>query len=78
VDKVAEVRDKIPQIKKVIYEDSRGMRSYQTDDWFMYIEDLYTLGEQLHQDNPDLFESLINEGKPDDVCHFCLTTGTTG
>ncbi|MFC1832446.1 AMP-binding protein, partial [Thermodesulfobacteriota bacterium] len=78
VDKVAEVRDKIPQIKKVIYEDSRGMRSYQTDDWFMYIEDLYTLGEQLHQDNPDLFESLIDEGKPDDVCHFCLTSGTTG
>ena len=78
VDKVAEVRDKIPQIKKVIYEDSRGMRSYQTDDWFMYIEDLYALGEQLHQDNPDLFESLIDEGKPDDVCHFCLTSGTTG
>jgi long-chain acyl-CoA synthetase len=78
VDKVAEVRDKIPQVKKVIYEDPRGMRSYQTDDWFMFIGDLYALGEQLHQEDPDLFESLVNEGKPDDVCHFCLTSGTTG
>jgi len=78
VDKVAEVREKIPQVEKVIYEDPRGMRSYQSDDWFMFIEDLYTLGEQLHRQNPEMFESLVNEGKPDDVCHFCLTSGTTG
>jgi long-chain acyl-CoA synthetase len=78
VDKVAEVREKIPQVRKLIYEDPRGMRSYQSDDWFLFIEDLYTLGEQLHADNPELFESLVDEGKPDDVCHFCLTSGTTG
>ena len=78
VDKVAEVREKIPQVKKLIYEDPRGMRSYQSDDWFLFIEDLYGLGEQLHGDNPELFESLVDEGKPDDVCHFCLTSGTTG
>ncbi|MBT8329919.1 MAG: AMP-binding protein [Desulfofustis sp.] len=78
VDKVAEVRKKIPQVKKLIYEDPRGMRSYQSDDWFLFIEDLYALGKQLHADNPELFESLVDEGKPDDVCHFCLTSGTTG
>ncbi|MCG6929408.1 MAG: AMP-binding protein [Desulfofustis sp.] len=78
VDKVAEVRKQLPQVKKVIYEDPRGMRGYQTDDWFMFIEDLYELGEQLHRDNSELFESLVNEGRPDDVCHFCLTSGTTG
>ncbi|MGA7279708.1 MAG: AMP-binding protein [Desulfocapsaceae bacterium] len=78
VDKVAEVREKIPQVKKVIYEDPRGMRSYQTDDWFMFIKDLYKLGDQLHHEDPDLFERLVDEGKPDDVCHFCLTSGTTG
>ncbi|NNF45474.1 MAG: AMP-binding protein [Desulfofustis sp.] len=78
VDKVAEVRKKIPQVKKLIYEDPRGMRSYQSDDWFLFIEDVYALGKQLHADNPELFESLVDEGKPDDVCHFCLTSGTTG
>ncbi|MGW8193077.1 MAG: AMP-binding protein [Desulforhopalus sp.] len=78
VDKVAEVRDKIPGVTKVIYEDPRGMRSYRTDDWFMYIEDLYRCGEELHHSAPTLFEELVDEGKPDDVCHLCLTSGTTG
>jgi long-chain acyl-CoA synthetase len=78
VDKVAEVRDRIPGVKKVIYEDPRGMRGYQADDWFMSIEQLYTLGEQFHRENPELFDALVDLGKPDDVCHLCLTSGTTG
>ncbi|MFW2365037.1 MAG: AMP-binding protein, partial [Desulforhopalus sp.] len=78
VDKVAEVREQIPLVKKVIYEDPRGMRDYRVDDWFMFIDDLYSLGDQLHQQQPDLFEAMVDEGKPDDVCHLCLTSGTTG
>ena len=78
VDKVAQVRDKIPGVKKVIYEDSRGMRGYQADDWFMSIKELYQLGQDSHSRAPKLFADLVNAGKPDDVCHICLTSGTTG
>lgn len=78
VDKVVEVRSRLPQVKKVIYEDPRGMRNYQSDDWFMFIGDVYKLGEQYHLENPALFDSLVDQGKPDDVCHLCLTSGTTG
>jgi long-chain acyl-CoA synthetase len=78
VDKVVEVRGRLPQVKKVIYEDPRGMRDYQADDWFMFIDDLYKLGEDAHQEDPKLFDSLVDAGKPDDVCHLCLTSGTTG
>jgi long-chain acyl-CoA synthetase len=78
VDKVAEVRDRIPHVKKVIYEDPRGMRSYRDDDWFMFIDDLYIIGEQEHSENTELFDQLVDEAKPDDVCHLCLTSGTTG
>lgn len=78
VDKVVEVRDRLPKVRKVIYEDPRGMRGYQRDDWFMNIADLYRLGEELHRREPGLFESLIDAGKPEDVCHLCLTSGTTG
>jgi long-chain acyl-CoA synthetase len=78
VDKVKEVRDRIPGVKKVIYEDQRGMRNYRLDDWFMSIEELYALGDEAHRQNPDLFENLVNQGSPDDVCHLCLTSGTTG
>ena len=78
VDKVAEVRADIPQVKKVIYEDPRGMRGYRSDAWFMCIEDIYRLGDELHGEDPELFEKLVDQGRPDDVCHFCLTSGTTG
>ena len=78
VDKLLEVRDRIPKVKKVFYEDPRGMRSYRSDDWFMFIEDVYRLGEQAMKEAPDLFDQLIDQGRPDDVCHLCLTSGTTG
>ena len=78
VDKVLDVRDQIPNVKKVIFEDPRGMRDYMSDDWFIDITDLYKLGEAEHTKSPDLFENLVDEGKPDDVCHLCLTSGTTG
>ena len=78
VDKLVEVRDQIPKVKKVLYEDPRGMRGYRSDDWFMFIDDLYEIGAGAHQDNPERFEMLVDQGQPDDVCHFCLTSGTTG
>ncbi len=78
VDKLVEVRERIPGVKKVVYEDPRGMRSYQTDPWFMGIEALYALGETAAADAPDRFATMIDRGKPDDVCHLCLTSGTTG
>ncbi len=78
VDKLREIRERIPQVKKVVYEDPRGMRSYRTDDWFMFIDDLYRLGEEAHQADPDRFEQLVDRGRADDVCHLCLTSGTTG
>ena len=78
VDKIVEVRDRVPGVRKVIYEDPRGMRGYQNDDWFMFIEDLYRLGEAAHEKDAGRFESMVDQGAPDDVCHLCLTSGTTG
>ncbi len=78
VDKVLDVRDEIPLVKKVIFEDPRGMREYLSDDWFTDIRDIYKLGEKEHEKDPGLFESLVDQGNPDEVCHICLTSGTTG
>jgi len=78
VDKLVEVRDRVPRVRKVIYEDDRGMRSYKSDPWFMHIQELYALGDEAHQRDPGLFDSLVDQGSPDDVCHLCLTSGTTG
>ena len=78
VDKVLEVREELPLVKKVIFEDPRGMREYKKDDWFIDITELYELGDAEHESNPDLFESMVDQGNPDDPCHLCLTSGTTG
>jgi long-chain acyl-CoA synthetase len=78
VDKLVEVRDRIPQVRKVIYEDPRGMRSYRSDDWYLFIEDLYEIGAAVDAENPEKFDALIDQGNPEDVCHLCLTSGTTG
>lgn len=78
VDKLIEIRDKIPGVKKVIFEDPRGMRSYLKDDWFMPIVDLYRLGEAAHAEDSGRFEAMVDQGTSDDVCHLCLTSGTTG
>jgi long-chain acyl-CoA synthetase len=78
VDKLIEVRDRIPAVRKVIFEDPRGMRGYLSDDWFMPIEAVYELGEAAHAGDPERFEALVDRGGPDDVCHLCLTSGTTG
>ncbi len=78
VDKIVEIRASVPNVSRVIYEDPRGMRDYQSDDWFAFIEDVYKMGEELHEQQPDLFESQVDQGGADDVCHLCLTSGTTG
>ncbi|MBF0112744.1 MAG: AMP-binding protein [Desulfamplus sp.] len=78
VDKLVEVRQKVPAVKRVIYEDPRGMRSYKSDLWFISIDELYEIGDQIHKKEPKLFDSLVDESRPDDVCHLCLTSGTTG
>jgi long-chain acyl-CoA synthetase len=78
VDKLINVRERIPRVKKVIYEDPRGMRSYRKDPWFMDIQKLYALGDDVFNKDPNHFETLIDIGQPDDVCHLCLTSGTTG
>ncbi len=78
VDKLVEVREKIPLVQKVIFEDPRGMRPYRSDAWFVIIEEIYRLGETALKEEPDLYDQLIAQGRPEDVCHLCLTSGTTG
>ncbi len=78
VDKVLEIRDQIPQVKHVFFEDPRGMREYTEDPWFVDITQVYKLGEKAHAEDPDRFEDLVDQGKARDVCHLCLTSGTTG
>ncbi|MFC4640286.1 AMP-binding protein [Deinococcus hohokamensis] len=75
VDKLLEHRAELPQVRKVIYEDDRGMSKHAQDSWFMSFQELLELGRQ--QDG-DVFTREAAQGQAEDVCHFSLTSGTTG
>lgn len=77
VDKVLEIREEIPEIKKVIYWEEKGMWDYE-DPLLMTMDDMLALGEKKAGENPDLFEKMIDETNGDDIAVFFYTSGTTG
>jgi long-chain acyl-CoA synthetase len=77
VDKILEIYDQLPKLKKVIYWDPRGLWFYDTSK-AMDIKVLEDLGQNYSKDHPDLFENLLSQGKEDDIAVFCYTSGTTG
>ncbi|MGD8553799.1 MAG: AMP-binding protein [Anaerolineales bacterium] len=76
-DKFLEIRKIIPLVKAVIYWDPRGMWSYRHP-WLISYEEVQRRGRELRQEQPDLFEKLVAEGKGSDLCNLCYTSGTTG
>jgi len=77
VDKVLEIYDDLPKLKKVIYWDPRGLWFYR-EAHVMALEDLETQGRDYGKDHPQAVERLVLAGKDDDIAAFCYTSGTTG
>jgi len=78
VDKLLEYREELSHIRKVIYVDPTGMRSYQDEAWIMSYARLLEMGDELDKKQPDLFTKELWEGKPEDTALMLMTSGTTG
>lgn len=78
VDKLLECKQELPHIRKVIYIDPTGMRTYAGNPWLMSFQELLKLGEELDKKQPNLFEEELWKGKPDEVALMIMTSGTTG
>jgi long-chain acyl-CoA synthetase len=76
-DKLLEIRDKIPEVKRVVYWDERGLWDYDVD-WLISLEEVQVLGEALAQKEPERFETEVALGSGEDVATMCYTSGTTG
>lgn len=76
VDKALAIKDACPKLRWVLWDDPKGMRSYDQD-FLMSIPRVQELGRQLDKEDPGLFEKLIEEGHGDDVCLLFYTSGTT-
>jgi long-chain acyl-CoA synthetase len=78
VDKLIDVKEKLPHIQKVIYIDPTGMTSYESDPWLISFAKLLQLGEEFNRDNPHYVAEEINKCRPDDIAVMIQTSGTTG
>ena len=77
VDKVLEIKDHLPKVRRIIYDDPKGMRHY-TDRALIRFTEVQAQGQQLDRTRPGLFHELVAAGKPDDVALMSYTSGTTG
>jgi long-chain acyl-CoA synthetase len=78
VDKLLEVKEKLPQIKKVVYIDPTGMTSYENDSWLISYARLLEIGEKFNLEKPHYLDEEISKGRPDDIAVMIQTSGTTG
>ena len=76
-DKLLEVRETVPQLKHIIYQDPRGLRNYDQAGLAPY-EQIRACGEQLLNQRPSLVDDEIAKGRADDVAAMFYTSGTTG
>ncbi|NQT31146.1 MAG: AMP-binding protein [Deltaproteobacteria bacterium] len=77
IDKLLEIKDKLPRLKKVIYWNYKGLAHYD-DPILSGYREVLELGGRYEKEHPRLFEENIKTGKADDVCAIVYTSGTTG
>ena len=78
MDKLLEMKDQLPSVRKVIYLDPTGMRTYVRHPWLISFQEFLKLGEQLDQTEPKRFEEELWKGKAKEVALMIMTSGTTG
>ena len=77
VDKVLEIKADLKNLQKIIYWDPKGLWSYQEAD-LISMQETMEIGRQLNQEQPELYENLIGEGRGEDIAVLAYTSGTTG
>ena len=76
VDKVLEVRDRLPGLEHIVYYDRRGMYGYEAPGLLSF-EEVEALGDRLHERSPEEFDRRLAAVQPGDVALLCTTSGTT-
>jgi len=77
VDKILELKDKLPRLTRIIYTDPKGLWDYE-DEKLIEFSEVERLGRELHEKEPDLFERRLLSVGEQEVAMICYTSGTTG
>jgi len=77
VDKVLEIKDDLPRLKRIIVIDMKGLRKYM-DPMIVSFAEVEKLGRTRHEADPGEFDSMVEATRADDVAIMVYTSGTTG
>lgn len=77
VDKILLLKEKLPNLELIIYDDPRGMRHYNQP-FIKSFTHVQELGVEFAKDHPNYLENEIQKGNIDDICFIIYTSGTTG
>jgi long-chain acyl-CoA synthetase len=78
VDKLLEARRELAHVRRVVYIDCTGMRTYRNDPWLLSFVQLLELGESLDRKEPGRFDAELTKGKTEDLALMIMTSGTMG
>jgi long-chain acyl-CoA synthetase len=76
VDKALSIIKDCPKLKKIIYDDPKGLRHYRQD-CLISLQEVQRLGRELEKEKPHLFEELIRKGHGEEIALLFYTSGTT-
>jgi long-chain acyl-CoA synthetase len=77
VDKLLEIKPRLPGLNALIYDDPRGMRHYRQDFLHAYA-DVQERGRAFDAREPAWFDREVRQGSGSDVAVMLYTSGTTG
>ncbi|MFD1696238.1 AMP-dependent synthetase/ligase [Roseibium aestuarii] len=77
LDKVMEVRDQLPLLRRIVVVETKGLRAYSTD-FVMSFDRLEQLGASHRDENPGLIDARLAAQTLEDVALMIYTSGSTG
>jgi long-chain acyl-CoA synthetase len=76
VDKILSLKDRLPHLKLLVYDDPRGLLNYD-DPLLKSFEAVQEEGRAFGAAHPGHVEAVVEAAKPGDLCLFSYTSGTT-
>ncbi len=77
VDKVLSLKAQLPNLRRIVFEDPRGMWSYD-DPILASYESVLEAGRDFGKAHPDHYATELGKGTAGDIAMIAYTSGTTG
>jgi long-chain acyl-CoA synthetase len=77
VDKALSLKDRLPALRWIIYDDPRGLWAYD-DPMLRSFTDVVAAGQAFGRTRPNYYADEVAKGGPEDIAMIAYTSGTTG